>query len=77
MGYHLSREQFDQFLDRLQVSYRVFGPAVDSDRGNFADTDRITYKEVRRGGMHRLWFLHGNLSRGLPDEGGRRKGRGH
>jgi anaerobic sulfite reductase subunit A len=48
MGYQLSKEQFDRFLDRLQSSYRVFGPVVDVDRGNLADTDRITYKEIRR-----------------------------
>lgn len=48
MGYHLSREQFDRFLDRLKKDYRVFGPAVDADRGNFSDTDRITYKEIGR-----------------------------
>jgi anaerobic sulfite reductase subunit A len=48
MGYQLSREQFDQFLARLQGSYRVFGPAVEVDKGNLADTDRITYKEIHR-----------------------------
>ena len=48
MGYQLSREQFDRFLDRLKNDYRVFGPAVDADKGNLSDTDRITYKEVRR-----------------------------
>ncbi len=47
MGYQLSREQFDSFLARLQEEYRVFGPAVDVDGGALADTDRITYKEVR------------------------------
>ncbi|MGC9194740.1 MAG: anaerobic sulfite reductase subunit A, partial [Syntrophobacteraceae bacterium] len=47
MGYQLSREQFDSFLARLQVEYRVFGPAVDVDGGALSDTDRITYKEVR------------------------------
>ncbi|MDR3567861.1 MAG: anaerobic sulfite reductase subunit AsrA [Syntrophobacteraceae bacterium] len=48
MGYQLSREQFDRFLDRLQDDYRVFGPALDSDKGAFSDTDRITYKNIRR-----------------------------
>jgi anaerobic sulfite reductase subunit A len=48
MGYELSKEQFDQFLDRLKSAYCVFGPVVDVDRGSFADTDRITYKEVQR-----------------------------
>ncbi len=48
MGYGLSREQFDRFLDRVKDDYRVFGPAVDADKGAFSDTDRVTYKEVRR-----------------------------
>lgn len=48
MGYQLSREQFDRFLDRLKEDYRVFGPALDEDKGALSDTDRITYKEVRR-----------------------------
>ncbi len=48
MGYQLSRQQFDRFLDQLQGDYRVFGPMVAVDKGNFADTDRITYQEIRR-----------------------------
>jgi anaerobic sulfite reductase subunit A len=48
MGYQLSREQFDQFLERLQSSYQIFGPVVMADGGNLTDTDRVTYKEIRR-----------------------------
>ncbi len=48
MGYRLSGEQFDRFLDRLKENYRVFGPAVDRDKGNYTDMDRVTYKEIHR-----------------------------
>jgi anaerobic sulfite reductase subunit A len=48
MGYQLSRERFDRFLERLKQDYRVFGPAVEQDSGAFSDTDRITYKEIHR-----------------------------
>ncbi len=48
MGYQLSRQQFDRILDQLKKDYRVFGPAVDADKGALSDTDRITYKRIHR-----------------------------
>ena len=48
MGCKLSRERFDRFLDELKDDYRVFGPSVERDFGALSDTDRVTYKEIRR-----------------------------
>jgi anaerobic sulfite reductase subunit A len=48
MGYHLSEAEFDAVLNRLKRDYHIFGPAVAADEGSLSDTDRVTYREVRR-----------------------------
>jgi anaerobic sulfite reductase subunit A len=48
MGYHLSKAEFDAALSRLKDDYRVFGPVTVADGGSLADTDRVTYREIRR-----------------------------
>jgi anaerobic sulfite reductase subunit A len=48
MGYKLSIDQFNTFLDGLKTVYDVYGPAVDPDKGNYSDTDRVTYRKISR-----------------------------
>ncbi len=46
MGFKLTIEKFDEYLEILRQEYLVYAPAILEGKGTFADTDTIRYKEI-------------------------------
>jgi len=46
MGYHLETKAFNQYLDELRCSYRLFGPTLEKGKGKHSATDCVAYGEL-------------------------------
>lgn len=48
MGYQLTVEKFNQYLQTLKKEYRIFAPVLLTGKGAFTDSDSIRYQEIDR-----------------------------
>lgn len=48
MGYQLTVEKFNQYLQTLKKEYRIFAPVLLAGKGAFTDSDSIRYQEIDR-----------------------------
>ncbi len=48
MGYRMSVDAGNQYLQRLRQDYRIFAPVAMPGKGAFTDTESIRYQEVAR-----------------------------
>lgn len=48
MGYQLTVEKFNQYLQKLKKKYRIFAPVLLNGKGAFTDSDSIRYQEIDR-----------------------------
>lgn len=47
MGYKLSKESFNNFLDSIGEEYKIYAPVLLKGKGTFSDTDAIRYGQIK------------------------------
>lgn len=47
MGYKLSKQSFNNFLDSIVEEYKIYAPVLLKGKGTFSDTDAIRYGQIK------------------------------